>query len=64
MNGIDFLIAARAAGNKVPFGFVTSEGTLVMRQQATDAGADFLIAKPVTAESFESTLKGVLKAAA
>ena len=63
MNGIDFLRAARAAGNNVPFGFVTSEGTAAMRQQATDAGASFLIAKPFTAESFESTLKQFIKAA-
>ena len=64
MNGIDFLRAARAAGHKVPFGFVTSEGTAAMRQLATDAGADFLIAKPFTAESFESTLKPFVKKAA
>ncbi len=28
MNGIDFLRGTRAAGNNVPFGFVTSEGVL------------------------------------
>ena len=64
MNGVDFLIAARAGGSKVPFGFVTSEGTVAMRTQAADAGANFLIAKPFTAESFESALKGFFKAAA
>lgn len=57
MNGIDFLKGARTAGSKVPFGFVTSEGTAAMRQQATEAGANFLIAKPFTAESFETALK-------
>jgi two-component system, chemotaxis family, chemotaxis protein CheY len=64
MNGIDFLKATRAAGSTVPFGFVTSEGTPAMRQQANEAGANFLIAKPFTAESFGSALKGFIKAAA
>ena len=42
MNGIDFLRGTRAAGNNVPFGFVTSEGTAAMRSAATEAGASFV----------------------
>lgn len=64
MSGFELLVAVRAAGNKIPFGFVTSEGTGSMRQQATDAGANFLIAKPFTPESFAETLKGVIARAA
>jgi two-component system chemotaxis response regulator CheY len=62
MSGIELLTAVRAAGIKCRFGFVTSEGTGPMREQATAAGADFLIAKPFTVEAFESALRGVLAA--
>jgi len=60
MSGIELLAKLRSAGKKVTFGFVTSEGTASMRQQAADAGASFLIAKPFTPESFQTSLKGVL----
>ena len=60
MSGIDFLYALRAAGNQVPFGFVTSEGSPEMRDVAAKAGAMFLIAKPFTAEVFVEMLGGVL----
>ena len=48
MTGIDMLCALRAAGNQVPFGFVTSEGSEEMRTRASSSGASFLIAKPFT----------------
>ncbi|MDG2130851.1 MAG: response regulator [Fuerstiella sp.] len=35
MNGLEFMKALRAGGNTVHFGFVTSESTDEMRQQAT-----------------------------
>ena len=60
MNGIELLRQLRAAGNDVKFGFVTSEGTPVMREQAIDAGAVFLIAKPFTVEAFAAELSRVL----
>jgi two-component system, chemotaxis family, chemotaxis protein CheY len=59
-NGIDLLRDLRGAGNAVPFGFVTSEGSEEMRETAREAGAMFLIAKPFTAENFESALSGLL----
>ena len=49
--------ALRAEGNNVTFGFVTSEGSGAMRQQASDSGALFLIAKPFTADMFAEALK-------
>lgn len=52
MTGIEFLRALRAEGNDTKFGFVTSEGTTEMRQQAQEAGALFLISKPFTAADF------------
>ena len=61
MSGIEFLQALRAEGNNVTFGFVTSEGSDAMRQQASDSGALFLIAKPFTADMFAEALKPVFR---
>ena len=63
MNGIDLLRELRAAGNDVKFGFVTSEGTPEMRETGEQAGAQFFITKPFTAEDFEQTLNPHLAAA-
>ncbi len=60
MNGIDLLRELRAQGTKVNFGFVTSEATPQMREIATEAKAQFLIAKPFTADTFKSVLKSYL----
>lgn len=56
MNGIDLLRQIRASGNRVRFGFVTSEGTDDMRQLAKDEGAEFLITKPFDADVFAAAL--------
>ncbi len=56
MTGIDMLRAMRAQGVDVPLGFVTSEGSPEMREQADAAGALFLIAKPFTADTFRETI--------
>lgn len=56
MTGIEFLNALRAEGIQTPFGFVTSESTPDMREQAIKAGAMFTIAKPFTAETFTDVL--------
>ncbi|HVS67797.1 MAG TPA: response regulator [Mycobacteriales bacterium] len=60
MNGLEFLKTLRQRGSDVPFGFVTSEGTPAMREQASDAGALFLIAKPFTADTFATQLGSVV----
>lgn len=62
MTGIQFLRALRANGIGTPFCFVTSEGSDEMREQAKDAGAIDLIAKPFTAENFAETLSSVVNA--
>ena len=59
MNGIDFLKALRAEGSTVQFGFVTSESTADMKEQAVLAGATFFITKPFTAEAFAEVLAAV-----
>lgn len=60
MDGIEFLRALRENGNNVKFGFVTTEASEKMRNIATQAGANFLIAKPFTPESFEHSIKPIL----
>ena len=57
MNGLELLVKLRSEGKKMPFGFVTSESTVEMKQAAMDAGADFLIVKPFTADNFTDVLK-------
>ena len=56
MTGIELLEALRADDNKVTFGFVTTEAGTEQRKRATEAGAQFLIAKPFTVESFEKVV--------
>ena len=60
MTGIEFLEALRESGSEAKFGFVTTESTAEMRTRARDAGAQFLIAKPFNAESFEKTLRPII----
>lgn len=60
MTGIELLHVLRASGQDVPFGFVTSECSELMREQAESSGAQFLITKPFTAEAFSEALGGVL----
>lgn len=60
MNGIDFLKALRAEGSLVKLGFVTSESDPVMREQAFQAGALFMISKPFSPEALRAALQPVL----
>jgi len=60
MTGIDFLRALRGRGSKIPFCFVTSEGSEEMREQAAAAGAVGLISKPFTADAFADALSSVV----
>jgi two-component system chemotaxis response regulator CheY len=60
LTGIEVLRQLRAAGNDVKFGFVTSECTPEMQQQAEAAGAAFFIVKPFTADRFDEVLSPIL----
>jgi len=60
MSGYELLQALNSEGVKIPFGFVTSEGTDEMRQRAASAGARFLLAKPFTSEAISAALNGIL----
>ena len=56
MNGMELLEELRKANIGVRFGFITTEGTPEMRQKVKDAGADFLIAKPFTADAIKEAI--------
>ncbi len=60
LSGVEVLRKLRASGNDVKFGFVTSECTPEMQQQAEAAGAAFFIVKPFTAERFDEVLSPIL----
>jgi two-component system, chemotaxis family, chemotaxis protein CheY len=60
MTGIELLHALNEEGIEVRFGFVTSESTPEMREQAIKAGAMFLIAKPFTPDAFQEVLGSVV----
>lgn len=50
--GLELLEDIRRRGNRVPFGFITSNNIPEMRNQATEAGAAFFLCKPFTVEQF------------
>ncbi len=60
MNGLEFLQALKAENFPGLFGFVTTEGSPKMREAAMDAGAEFLVTKPFTAQSFQTELGTIL----
>ena len=60
LTGVEVLRKLRATGNEVKFGFVTSECTPEMQQQAEAEGAAFFIIKPFTAERFDEVFSPIL----
>ena len=61
MNGIELLRTLRAEGVSTNFGFVTSEASPEMKNTASAAGAQFLITKPFTADTFKSVLSQFIR---
>ncbi len=57
MNGMELLRELRKSGVDTRFGFCTSEATPEMRVQGMQAGAQFFVTKPFTAESFQFAMK-------
>ena len=48
MGGVDLLRELRARGCDIPFGFVTQQApTSQMRERAIEAGAQFMLTKPI-----------------
>ena len=56
LNGLDLLRVLREAKIDIPLGFITAEHTVEKRREATEAGAQFIVAKPFTVRDFQSIL--------
>jgi two-component system chemotaxis response regulator CheY len=61
MTGIELLETLGERGTSVPFGFVTSESTPVMRKRALEAGAMFLLSKPFTPTALEDAITSAVR---
>ena len=58
MGGVDLLRELRSRGSAVKFGFVTPEPpSSQMRETAFQAGAQFMIARPFSVQSFRDVLR-------
>jgi two-component system chemotaxis response regulator CheY len=60
MKGMDLLKTLRSAGRRVPLGFITSESSPEIRDQAIESGAAFVIVKPFTPAAIELALKPLI----
>ena len=56
MSGLALLRAIRANGSNVNFGIITADSSEEIQKTATDAGANFVIRKPFTADKFIEAL--------
>lgn len=56
MLGVDLLRKLRADGNNVRFGFVTSEVSEHIKEEARVAGAEFVISKPFAPDAFSRAI--------
>lgn len=59
MSGIEFLRKLRGSHITVPFGFITSEASKEIKNEAMNAGAHFLITKPFTSEAVQDALSPI-----
>lgn len=60
MDGIDLLQAIRGEDPNIPFGFITAQSTVSLRESARYYGAHFLISKPFTSETLGAAVQAVL----
>ncbi len=60
MSGIDFLRSVRANKIMIPFGFITSEASIEIKNLAVECGANFLITKPFSSEDVQNALDPIL----
>jgi len=60
MDGMDLLQAIRVEDPDIPFGFITAQSTLALRESARYYGAHFLISKPFTSETLGAAVQAVI----
>lgn len=56
MNGLELLTKVREQGNRITFGFITSESSVETKQLAHETGANFILTKPFNAEMLEAVI--------
>ncbi len=61
LDGMGLLRTLRHNKVYIRFGFVTAQGSPEMRERARNAGANFLISKPFTPETFADVLGQFIK---
>lgn len=61
MSGIQLLQALRKLGNKIPFGFITSESSPEIKDLAMSSGASFLLTKPFNSDDVQAALEPYLE---
>jgi len=61
LDGMGLLRTLRHNKVYIRFGFVTAQGSPEMRERARNAGANFLISKPFTPETFSDVLEKFMR---
>jgi two-component system chemotaxis response regulator CheY len=61
MSGIELLKSMRSGGNKIPFGFITSESSVEIKDIAISSGASFLLTKPFNPDDVQAALEPFLE---
>ncbi|MEO7994771.1 MAG: response regulator [bacterium] len=56
ITGLEFLRRIRTAGNLIPVGMITAQDCLSIRTAAHEAGALFVLGKPITLTALSSAL--------
>lgn len=59
MDGMDLLKAIRSSDPQIPFGFITAQSTLALRESARYYGAHFLLSKPFTPEGLSAAVLAI-----
>ena len=57
---MDILLVDDSKTNKVPLGFISSEGSAAIKELAMNSGASFLIVKPFIPEDMQEALTPIL----
>ncbi len=60
MSGFELLVELKDQGYVGKFGFITTEASADMREQASAAGADCFVTKPFTPDTLSQALEGIL----
>ena len=61
MGGIELIRHLRTNGNNVTFGMVTARSTLGSKEEALEAGANFVIFKPFSSDDFKGAISKFVK---